>query len=200
MSDCRSRSPIDEGSRLSPRGPRSRCGLNPVNETERMRNRRVEVFTAWALSRSPEPPTPFCGGMPTTVPPVELRALRVLAQTVLESVPGPLRVGIKPPTTLRFLISYRTRRGGEGISRQPRLQPHSVVRRSWHVRSNVHHRRQHQPGTVRHSAVGDTASCWASTRPGDLIHELTHAWQSQHHRDSTAFMANSVKCQSRSLG
>src|SRR5690606_20837991 len=32
-----------------------------------------------------------------------------------------------------------------------------------------------------------------------LIHELTHVWQSQHHDDKTAFMANAVKSQGRAL-
>jgi hypothetical protein len=127
------------------RGSSKRYVLSPVNETERMRNRRVEVFTA--LGAKPPPP-PCCGGLPATAPPVELKVLLVLARTVLESVPRPLRVGRGP-----FVILL----------------------------------------------MGDTASCLASTRPGDLIHELTHAWQSQHHRDSTAFMENSVKCQAAAL-
>ena len=84
-------------------GSSKRCVLNPVNETERMRNRRVEIFTASGARPTPKPPTPFCGGMPGAAPPVELRALRVLAQTVLEGIPRPLRLGIKAPTTLRFL-------------------------------------------------------------------------------------------------
>lgn len=181
------------------RGSSKRCVLNPVNETERMRNRRVEVFTALGEKPIPPPPKPFCGGMPTTVPPVELRALRLLAQTVLESVPGPLRVGIKPPTTLRFLFhaerdeAEKVFRGSLDYSRILLSDGLGMSGRMFTIAVST------SRGPFVILLVGDTASCWASTRPGDLIHELTHAWQSQHHRDSTAYMANSVKCQAAAL-
>jgi hypothetical protein len=44
--------------------------------------------------------------------------------------------------------------------------------------------------------LGDVCSWATRRRSEDLIHELAHAWQSQHHgSDRTAFMLNSVRCQ-----
>jgi hypothetical protein len=182
------------------RGSSRRCVLNPVNETDRMRNRRVEIFTALGAKPTPKPPSPFCGGMPATAPPVELKALRVLAQTVLESIPRPLRLGIKPPTALRFLYrAERTEaekvfRGSLDYSRILLSDGLGMEGRPFTIAVSTAH------GPFVIILIGDTNRCWSSLpQSGDLIHELTHAWQSQHHRDSTAFMANSVKCQAAAL-
>jgi hypothetical protein len=48
--------------------------------------------------------------------------------------------------------------------------------------------------------MGDLCSWATRPRSDTLIHELAHAWQSQHHgSDPTAFMKNSVGCQARAL-
>jgi hypothetical protein len=178
------------------RGSSRRCVLNPVNETERMRNRRVEIFIA---SGAKPPPAPYCGGLPATAPPVELKVLLVLARTVLESIPQPLRIRIKPPTALRFLYraerveAEKVFRGSLDYNRILLADGLGMFGRMFTIAVSTSH------GPFVILLTGDTASCWASTRPGDLIHELTHAWQSQHHRDSTAFMANSVKCQAAAM-
>ena len=43
--------------------------------------------------------------------------------------------------------------------------------------------------------MGDLATWHTKPRSNTLIHELTHAWQSQHHSKRTAFMLNSVASQ-----
>ena len=43
--------------------------------------------------------------------------------------------------------------------------------------------------------MGDLLAWEHRRRSEVLIHELTHAWQSQHHSNPTAFMLNSVVCQ-----
>jgi hypothetical protein len=48
--------------------------------------------------------------------------------------------------------------------------------------------------------MGDLCSWATRPRSATLIHELAHAWQSQHHAsDPQAFMKNSVECQVRAL-
>jgi hypothetical protein len=48
--------------------------------------------------------------------------------------------------------------------------------------------------------LGDLCSWATRPRSVDLIHELAHVWQSQHHgTNPTAFMTNSVQCQVAAL-
>jgi hypothetical protein len=48
--------------------------------------------------------------------------------------------------------------------------------------------------------MGDLCSWVTRPRSATLIHELAHAWQSQHYgSDPEAFMKNSVECQIRAL-
>jgi len=162
-----------------------------VSNTDAGLNRRVEIHIARPLRPThPHRPPP-----PRPVPP-ELQQLLQKVQKVLKLLPPGLG-GTKSPTGLRFLdpkekALARTVYGGsldfsrilisDGLGSQGR--PFTVatqISSGWYVVMNM----------------GDLRS-WSGPplTPRTLIHELAHAWQSQHHSaDPQAFMKNSVACQ-----
>jgi len=151
-------------------------------------------------------PTPLRAPGPTPPVPADLDRLIALVEAVLRKVaatiskipvvgPG-LAAGIKAPTAARFLDMAEQSEAmsvyvgsldftkivltdGLGFGRRP-FTVAVPLSSGFHVAMNV----------------GDLCS-WASRpRSETLIHELAHAWQSQHHSTSpTAFMTNSVRCQ-----
>jgi outer membrane protein OmpA-like peptidoglycan-associated protein len=162
-----------------------------VSTKESALNRRVEIHIARPLrpTRPKRPP-------PTRPVPPELQQLLKKVQEILKLLPPGLG-GTKSPTRLRFLDAKekalaRTVYHGsldfsrilisDGLGWQGR--PFTVatqISTGWHVVMNM----------------GDLRS-WSGPplMPRKLIHELAHAWQSQHHTaDPQAFMKNSLACQ-----
>jgi hypothetical protein len=154
-------------------------------------NRRVEIHVALPVRPPPHRRTP----PPPPVPP-ELQQLLQRVQKILGLLPPGLG-GIKNPTGLRFLdakekalatkvynrsLDYSRILISDGLGAQRR--PFTVatqISTGWYVVMNM----------------GDLRS-WSGPplTPSTLIHELAHAWQSQHHTaDPQAFMKNSVACQ-----
>jgi len=179
-------------------GSTARVVAKPVNEEQRARNRRVEVsFTPSPVKQPgpPPPPPPACGGLPPFPRPRDIDALLVLVGRALRAVPGLPGTGVKAPTAVRFLfldeqrvaspifkrsLDYSTIMISDGLGGGGRPFTVAVPTRS---------------GFVVVMNMGSTA-CWATgSDRSTLIHELVHAWQSQHHPDATAFMRNSVTCQ-----
>lgn len=153
-------------------------------------NRRVEIY----LPATPPRPTP-----PATVPP-DLATLISQVRLILGSLPLG-RTGVKLPTSVRFLnapeqseaitvfdrsLDFTKILISDGLGFEERQFTVAVQLASgWYVVMNL----------------GDLAS-WASPqgRSKTLIHELTHAWQSQHHgSEPRRFMLNSVGCQALAL-
>jgi outer membrane protein OmpA-like peptidoglycan-associated protein len=170
----------------------SRGEAELVSTKEGALNRRVEIHVARPLRPPPPKPRP----QPKKEVPAELQELLRKVQKILKLLPPGLG-GIKSPTGLRFLDAneQRVARGvyhgsldfsriliSDGLGGQGR--PFTVATQipgGWYVVMNM----------------GDLGS-WAGPplAPSTLIHELAHAWQSQHHgTDPQAFMKNSVACQ-----
>jgi outer membrane protein OmpA-like peptidoglycan-associated protein len=142
----------------------------------------------------PQPPQPT---PPPCVPPAGIKAMILVIHNLLRSLPLGL-IGVKLPTAARCLtpaeqsfamkvyvgsLDFTKILISDGIGAQNRpftvAVPTSV---GWHVVM----------------LLGDISRSWVGS--GTLIHELAHAWQSQHHgSDPTAFMKNSVECQVRAL-
>jgi outer membrane protein OmpA-like peptidoglycan-associated protein len=182
------------------------------------RSRRVEIIVDKEGMRPPRPtpprpkppqpkppqptppqptPTPPQPTPPPCVPPAGVNAMILTINNLLRSLPLGL-IGVKLPTAARCLtpaeqaFAMRVYVGSldftkilisDGLGAQGRpftvAVPTSV---GWHVVM----------------LLGDISRSWVGS--GDLIHELAHAWQSQHHgSDPTAYMKNSVECQVRAL-
>lgn len=107
--------------------------------------------------------------------------------------------GTKAPTSLRFLNGAETRQvfglfggsldltkifisDGAGADKRPFTVALEAEGLGWIVVLNL----------------GSLAS-WDAPKPRakDLMHELTHAWQSQHHTDKEKFMTSALACQAR---
>jgi outer membrane protein OmpA-like peptidoglycan-associated protein len=193
------------------------CGERQIKTTAPM-SRRVEVFLPAARRPPPRPiprptptPTPTMPGCtsplvspgPTPgLPPDATSGLALIGKvrTILGALPLVGRTGVVVPTILRFLdaseqAEARTMFGASldftrilisnGLGFMGRKFTVAVPLSSgWNVVMNM----------------GDVCS-WASRpRSFTLIHELVHAWQSQHHgSDPTAFMKNSVTCQALAM-
>ena len=177
------------------------------NENDRKLNRRVEIDLS-GLFRKPPGPAPA---------PVTIDTLIKMVKETLGSLPLS-KAGVVLPTTARFLdpaeqAEARKVYGGsldftkilitDGLGAGGRKFTLAVKLASggWHVVIMM--------GDVlcwaNPTPCGlSTTCCWRSV---DLIHELAHAWQSQHHgpdptlpsfvKGPTAFMWNSVKCQAK---
>lgn len=143
---------------------------------------------------TPTPPTPT---PPSPLPsvPVEVVAIIKAVSDLMDNLPFG-KLGIKKPTTVRFLTAPEQARAkkvydesldftkiiitdGLGAFGAPfTVAVPSAV--GWHVALNL----------------GDTTADYSTSDTSTLIHELGHAWQSQHHgSDPTAFMENSIKSQ-----
>ena len=152
-------------------------------EEDRKKNRRVEIDSS-GLFRKPPGPAPA---------PAEIDKLIAEVRKVLGSLPlGKAKIVL--PTAARFLDPAEqsvamTVYGGsldftkilitDGLGMSGRMFTVAVqLSTGWYVVMNM--------GSLQ---------CWARSR--DLIHELAHAWQSQHHSDPRTFMKNSVACQAK---
>jgi outer membrane protein OmpA-like peptidoglycan-associated protein len=185
----------------------SRGEAEPVSASDAALNRRVEINLPLVVPpRPPPPPPPSPSPSPPPPPPppppvpAELQELLRKVRVILGLLPKGLG-GIKTPTGLRFLNAdeQRVARGvyhgsldftrilisdGLGAKRLP-FTVATQIPSGWYVVMNM----------------GDLGS-WAAAPlfPSTLIHELAHAWQSQHHgTDPQAFMKNSVACQAGAL-
>jgi outer membrane protein OmpA-like peptidoglycan-associated protein len=158
------------------------------------RNRRVEV----CLDIRPVKPTPPKPPVtPLCVPPSDITVLIGRIHTLLGSLPLGY-IGVKLPTKVRCLTAVeqafakKTYLGSldftkiliaDGLGAQGR--PFTVAvptSLGWHVVM----------------LLGDVARDWSGS--STLIHELAHAWQSQHHSsDPVAYMKNSVECQVKAI-
>jgi hypothetical protein len=133
--------------------------------------------------------------------PAELKVLLAAARRVLGSIPPALRFGIVPPTTLRFLFlheqAFASRTFGRSLDFSGILISNGLGFKGRPFTIAVPSAR----GFVGVMLVGPAAArCMVSGRDGALlIHELTHAWQSQHHSNPTEFMDNSVRSQAAAL-
>ena len=183
-------------------GSTARVVAKPVNEEQRARNRRVEVsFTPSPVKQPgpPPPPPPACGGLPPFPRPRDIDALLVLVGRALRAVPGLPGTGVKAPTAVRFLfldeqrvaspifkrsLDYSTIMISDGLGA-------GTLRRGRPVTLAIPTR----SGFVVVMNLGTTACQATGSGRSTLIHELVHAWQSQHHPSATAFMRNSAKCQ-----
>ena len=178
----------------------------PVSSPDPAASRRVEVFmTLPAMPRPTVPPVPPV--TPPRIPPEPpevpdnvrdlLRRVREALESVLQWVPDAVRdtlcPGITAPRNLRFLSAAEQTEArsvyagsldfsriiitdGLGCGGRP-FTVAFPVGSDWWVALNQ--------GTV--------ASFATRPRSDTLIHELAHAWQSQHHgSDPTAFMRNSI--------
>ena len=187
----------------------------PRTEADRRRNRRVEVTLVPAQmgprpqpQRPPSPqppqpappPAPFCGGLPRTPPPAEIEELKEKVRAGLSLIPPGLRSGLKPPTAVRYL--YRDEQTMANKMFASSLDYSKILvsdglgfgGRPFTVAVTTGR------GPVVIMLLGSTAKCWAGKPDAsDLVHELVHAWQSQHHSNPKAFMVNSVTCQVRAL-
>jgi Putative peptidoglycan binding domain len=160
--------------------------INPERgEADRKLNRRVEIDLS-GLVRKPPGPAPA---------PARMHELITAVKDTIGFLPLH-KQGIKLPTTARFLDPAEQAEamkmyGGsldfskilitDGIGANNRAYTLAVTLGGvWHVVIMM--------GSVK---------CWA-TKPGSvtLIHELAHAWQSQHHgTDHIAYIKNSLECQ-----
>jgi hypothetical protein len=144
-------------------------------------------------------PVPPCGGAPSTPVPAVLSAVRDGVERAFRIIPAALSFGIRAPTAFRYLhldeqrvanavfgasLDYTTILISDGLGMSGR--PFTVA-----VPTGA--------GSFVIMNIGSTAACWATHRPALLIHELVHAWQSQHHPDATGFMTNSVRCQAQAI-
>ncbi|SDL47525.1 phage tail tip lysozyme [Pseudomonas indica] len=178
----------------------------PVSSPDPAASRRVEVFmTLPTMPRPTVPPVPPV--TPPRIPPEPpevpdnvrdlLRRVREALESVLQWVPDAVRdtlcPGITAPRNLRFLSAAEQAEArsvyagsldfsriiitdGLGCGGRP-FTVAFPVGSDWWVALNQ--------GTV--------ASFATRPRSDTLIHELAHAWQSQHHgSDPTAFMRNSI--------
>jgi hypothetical protein len=151
---------------------------------------------------SPTPPAPTPPTPPAPTPPAPTPVVPTEIVVIIKGVSGLLdkltfgKLGIKKPTTARFLTAPEQTRAksvyaesldftkivitdGEGAFGAPftTAVPTAV---GFHVALNL----------------GDTTVDYSTSDTSTLIHELGHAWQSQHHgSDPTAFMANSLRSQ-----
>ncbi len=182
--------------------------INPErNENDRKLNRRVEIDLS-GLFRKPPGPAPA---------PVTIDTLIKMVRETLGSLPLS-KAGVVLPTTARFLDPAEQAEArkvygnsldftkilitdGLGASGRKFTLAVNLASGGWHVVIMM--------GDVlcwaNPTPCGpSTTCCWRSV---DLIHELAHAWQSQHHgpdptlpsfvKGPTAFMWNSVKCQGK---
>jgi peptidoglycan hydrolase-like protein with peptidoglycan-binding domain len=158
-------------------------------EEDRKKNRRVEIDPS-GLFRKPPGPAPA---------PAEVDTLIAEVGKTLGSLPLG-RTGIVLPTAARFLdpaeqsVAMTEYRGSLDFTKilitnglgygGTKFTVAVQLSTGWHVAMNM--------GSLR---------CWApAPYSATLVHELAHAWQSQHHgTDPTAFMANSVKCQAKAI-
>lgn len=180
----------------------------PAPAADPAASRRVEVFmTLPTVPRPTVPPTPPVTPPPTPTPPEPpavpdnvrdlLRRVGEALESVLQWVPDAVRdtlcPGLTAPTNLRFLSAAEQAEArsvygsslefsriiitdGLGCGRRP-FTVAFPVGSDWWVALNQ----------------GSVASFATRPRADTLIHELAHAWQSQHHgSDPTAFMRNSM--------
>ena len=156
-------------------------------EEDRRKNRRVEIDPS-GLFRKPPGPAPA---------PAEIDTLIAEVRKALGSLPLG-RAGIVLPTAARFLdpteqsVAMTEYRGSLDFTKilitdglgygGTNFTVAMQLSTGWHVAMNM--------GSLR---------CWApAPYSTTLVHELAHAWQSQHHgTDPRAFMVNSVKCQAK---
>lgn len=175
------------------------CGERQQKPTPEL-SRRVEVFLPKKTVPTPVPPRPVPPApVPPPVPP-DLNTLIKLVRDLLNKLPGLGLLGIKLPTSARFLTSDEQTEAktvfGSSLDFTKILisdglggggRPFTVavpLTGGFHIVMNM----------------GDLGPWHRRPRSNTLIHELTHAWQSQHHgSDKTAFMKNSVSCQLNAL-
>jgi outer membrane protein OmpA-like peptidoglycan-associated protein len=177
----------------------SKGELNPISK-DNSRNRRVEICPDNSTIKPPQPkpPQPKPPQLaPPCVPPADVNAMILVVNHQLRSLPLGM-IGVRLPTAARCLtpaeqsFAMGTYAGSldftkiliaDGLGAEERpftvAVPTSV---GWHVVM----------------LLGDILRSWVGS--GTLIHELAHAWQSQHHgSDPTAYMKNSVECQMKAL-
>jgi outer membrane protein OmpA-like peptidoglycan-associated protein len=183
---------------------------SPHTEAERACNRRVEIQLIQGSVTPPTPvpippptlcPAPLLSPSATPPPPSEIGDIIHLVRRILGTLPLG-STGILLPSSARFLDAAeqtevsRIYGGSLDFTKILIADGLGFQGRQFTVAASV--------SAGRHVVMllGDLCS-WAPrpTFPGDLrtatlIHELAHAWQSQHHgTDPTAFMENSVRSQ-----
>ncbi len=169
----------------------SKGELNPISK-DNPRNRRVEICPDNSTIRPPQPkPAPPC------VPPANVNAMIVVVNHQLRSLPLGM-IGVKLPTAARCLtppeqsFAMGTYAGSLDFTKILIADGLGAVERPFTVAV---------PTSVGWHVVmllGDISRSWVGS--GTLIHELAHAWQSQHHgSDPTVYMKNSVECQVKAL-
>lgn len=132
--------------------------------------------------------------------PVNVNDLLRLVGVIVSSLPAVVSTAVKLPTAARFLDAAeqseaRTIYGpsldftkiliADGLGFQKRMSTVAVPLSA---------------GSHVVMMMGDLCGWATRPRSATLIHQLAHAWQSQHHgSDAQAFMKNSVVCQVRAL-
>jgi hypothetical protein len=179
-----------------------------ATEAGRSRNRRVAIcLPPLPIVRPPgpsvQPPDAKCKPpLPTPPVPADMDKLIRLVRRILSGLPtrGLGAIGVVLPSVARFLDAEEQREamsvyGGsldftkilitDGLGFRGAAFTAAVpLSAGFHVAMNL----------------GDLCSWASKPRSHKLIHELAHAWQSQHHGSSpVAFMDNSVKCQALAL-
>jgi peptidoglycan hydrolase-like protein with peptidoglycan-binding domain len=172
-------------------------------------SRRVEVFLPKSAPPRPRPrprptpqprPTPPPPTPPTPRVPPDLELLIRLVRELLRSFIPILGVtGVKLPTAARFLTAPEQAEATTVFGASLDFSKILIADGTGF---------QDRPFTVAVPAsgsffvvmlLGDLNPWHTRPRSHTLIHELTHAWQSQHAGDPTAFMKNSVRCQAGAL-
>ena len=165
--------------------------INPERtENDRKLNRRVEIDLS-GLIRKPPGPAPA---------PANVHTLIAMVKQAIGSLPLS-KAGIVLPTTARFLDPAEQTEAitvyGSSLDFKKILITDGIGAKATTGGPSRKFTLAVKLGSGWHVALmmGDVR-CWASKpRSVGLIHELAHAWQSQHHPDPIAFMKNSLACQ-----
>ncbi len=172
------------------------CGEQHLKTTPEL-SRRVELFLPKVPPPSSKPPD-----VPPSAPtvPADLELLIRLVRDILRGITPLLGLtGAKLPTTARFLTApeqaaaKKVFDGSLDFSRILIADGTGFQNRKFTVAV---------PVSGRFHVVmllGDLNPWHTHGRSSTLIHELAHAWQSQHANDATQFMKNSVSCQALAL-
>jgi hypothetical protein len=141
---------------------------------------------------------------PTQPPPFTLSVVVQLLQVAVSNISLPGRTGIKLPTAIRFLDAHEQKVARSVFSSSLDFSRILITNGKGFGGSYFTIAIPVNGITYVVIMMGDVCS-WAPnpalpnngmSRTKILIHELTHAWQSQHHGSNPqAYMVNSVSCQ-----
>jgi outer membrane protein OmpA-like peptidoglycan-associated protein len=187
--------------------------------TNRAENRRVVICYPPATIQPPTPipiptPTPpaptalaitcsspYISPGPTSPLPVSIPFIISLANRLLSNPLLQLIAGYRPPTMGRFLDAYEIAAADKVFNGSLDFSKIIITNGNGFGKSYFTLAIPIAGATYIIIMMGSVCS-WVKGQNSThiLIHELTHAWQSQHHRSNPqAFMFNSVKCQAAAL-